>query len=318
MPLPFSAPPSPGVPAKAGTHSSDARRVAGVGPGFRRDPGEINRRFRFAWWAWSASLALAVTAAQPGRADELRVCADPNNLPFSNAGRQGFENKLAELIAGELGKTVAYTWWAQRRGFIRNTLKAQQCDVIVGVPVGYDPVETTRPYYRSTYVFVSRRDRDLDISSLADERLRQLAVGVHLIGDDGSNTPPADALAQRGITGNVKGYMVYGDYRQSSPPSRLIEAVENGEIDLAAAWGPLGGYAARSSPVPLRLTAIEDDGQFAPLKFRFGLAMGVRKGDHSLREQLDQAIARKRSEIRELLGSYGVPLVDEDQPAAAE
>jgi quinoprotein dehydrogenase-associated probable ABC transporter substrate-binding protein len=267
---------------------------------------------------WSASLALVVTAAQPGRADELRVCADPNNLPFSDAQRHGFENKLAELIAAELGKTVAYTWWAQRRGFIRNTLKAQQCDVIIGVPVGYDPVETTRPYYRSTYVFVSRHDRDLDISSLNDERLRQLSVGVHLIGDDGSNTPPADALAHRGITDNVKGYMVYGDYRQSSPPSRLIEAVENGEIDLAAAWGPLAGYAAKSSPVPLRVTAIGDDGQFAPLKFRFALAMGVRKGDHALREQLDQAIARKRSEIRELLAAYGVPLVEDHQPAAAE
>jgi mxaJ protein len=289
-----------------------------VGPGFRRDTGEINSGFRFAWWVWSASLALAVTAAQPGRADELRVCADPNNLPFSDAQQQGFENKLAELIAAELGKTVAYTWWAQRRGFIRNTLKAQQCDVMMGVPIGYDPVETTRPYYRSTYVFVSRRDRDLDISSLADERLRQLSIGVHLIGADGSNTPPADALAHRGITDNVKGYMVYGDYRQSSPPSRLIEAVENGDIDLAAAWGPLAGYAAKSSPVPLRLTPIDDNGQFAPLKFRFALAMGVRKGDHALREQLDETIARKRPKIRELLASYGVPLVEDHQPAAAE
>ena len=254
----------------------------------------------------------------PAFADELRVCADPNNLPFSDVQQQGFENKLATLVAAELGKSVSYTWWAQRRGFIRNTLKAKDCDVMIGVPVGYDLVEPTRPYYRSTYVFVSRRDRDLDISSLTDERLRQLSIGVHLIGDDGSNTPPADALAHRGITGNVKGYMIYGDYRQSSPPSRLIEAVENGEVDIAAAWGPLAGYAANSSPVPLRLTAITDDGQFAPLKFRFAIAMGVRRGDHALREQLDEVIARKRPEIRALLAAYGVPLVDEPQPAAAE
>jgi quinoprotein dehydrogenase-associated probable ABC transporter substrate-binding protein len=256
--------------------------------------------------------------AAPARSDVLRVCADPNNLPFSNAERQGFENKLAELIAGELGDTLAYTWWAQRRGFVRNTLKAKQCDVVIGVPVGYDLVETTRPYYRSTYVFVSRQDRDLDIGSLDDDRLRQLSIGVHLIGDDGANTPPADALAHRRITGNVKGYMIYGDYRQSSPPSRLIEGVENGEIDIAAAWGPLAGYAAKSSPVPLRITPIEDDGKFAPLKFRFAIAMGVRHGDHALRDRLNEIIARKGSEIRKVLSSYGVPLVDEPNPAAAE
>jgi mxaJ protein len=264
------------------------------------------------------SAFLTIALACPAHPDELRVCADPNNLPFSNAERQGFENKLAELVAAELGKTVAYTWWAQRRGFVRNTLKAKDCDVLIGVPVGYDLVETTRPYYRSTYVFVSRQDRNLDIASLDDERLRQLSIGVHLIGDDGANTPPADALAHRGMTGNVKGYMIYGDYRQSSPPSRLIDAVENGEIDIAAAWGPLAGYAAKASPVPLRITPIEDDGKFAPLKFRFAIAMGVRHGDHALHQQLDEVIAHKRNEIRELLASYGVPLVDDPKPAAAQ
>lgn len=255
---------------------------------------------------------------QSARADELRVCADPNNLPFSDAQQNGFENKLAELVARELGKTVSYTWRAQRRGFVRNTLKTEECDVIMGVPVRYDLVEATRPYYRSTYVFVSRQDRDLDISSLEDERLRHLSIGVHLIGDDGANTPPADALAHRGITGNVKGYMIYGDYRQSSPPSRLIEAVENGDVDIAAAWGPLAGYAARSSPVPLRLTPIADGAQFAPLKFRFAIAMGVRHGDHAFRQQLDDAITRNRAEIRELLASYGVPLVDDTGLDAAQ
>lgn len=271
---------------------------------------------RFSPLLGSALLLLAFV--QPARPDELRVCADPNNLPFSNAARQGFENRLAELVAGELGKAVSYTWWAQRRGFVRNTLKTKACDVVMGVPIGYDLVETTHPYYRSTYVFVSRRDRELDIASLDDERLRQLTVGVHLIGDDGANTPPADALAHRGITGNVKGYMIYGDYRQSSPPSRLLEAVENGEVDIAAAWGPLAGYSAKASPVPLRIAPVEDDGKFAPLKFGFAIAMGVRHGDHALHGQLDDVITKKESEIRELLWSYGVPLVDEPKPAAAE
>jgi mxaJ protein len=267
--------------------------------------------------AAAALLAIAL-CTQPAPANELRVCADPNNLPFSDAQQAGFENKLAELVAGELGKTVSYTWWAQRRGFVRNTLKAKECDVIMGVPVGYDLVETTRPYYRSTYVFVSRQDRNLDISSLRDERLRRLSVGVNLIGDDGANTPPADALAHRGITGNVKGYMIYGDYRQSSPPSRLIEAVENGQLDIAAAWGPLAGYAAKASPVPLRLVPVEEDGEFAPLKFRFAIAIGVRHGDHELRQQLDGAIAHKAADIRELLAAYGVPLVDDARYDAAK
>jgi mxaJ protein len=272
---------------------------------------------------WRVRLAIAAALfigalVQPGWADELRVCADPNNLPFSDAQQGGFENKLAGLVAQELGRTVTYTWRAQRRGFVRNTLKAKDCDVIMGVPVGYDLVETTHPYYRSTYVLVSRQDRHLDISSLNDERLRLLSIGVHLIGDDGANTPPADALANRGITGNVKGYMIYGDYRQSSPPSRLIEAVENGEIDIAAAWGPLAGYAAKSAPAPLRLTPIADAAQFAPLKFQFAIAMGVRHGDHVFRQQLDELITHKRPEIRELLASYGVPLVDDAQPTAAE
>ena len=318
MRLPLYARSAPGVPAKAGSRSSAVRAVAEMGPGCRRDTGEAGGAFRSARLIAITLLPLIVGVAQPGRADELRVCADPNNLPFSDAQRQGFENKLAELVARELGKTVSYTWWAQRRGFVRNTLKARECDVVMGVPVGYDPVETTRPYYRSTYVFVSRADRDLDINSLADERLRQLSIGVQLIGDDGSNTPPADALAHRGITANVKGYMVYGDYRQSSPPVRLIEAVETGEIDLAAAWGPLAGYAAKSSPMPLRLTAIVDDGQFVPLKFRFAIAMGVRHGDRALHQQLDEVLARRRTDIQELLAAYGVPLVDVPQPAAAE
>jgi mxaJ protein len=125
----------------------------------------------------------------------LRVCADPNDLPFSSARGEGFENALAELVAGELGKTVAYTWWAQRRGFIRNTLNAGACDVIMGVPT-LDMIATTRPYHRSTYVFVSRKDRALDFSSMEAPELRTLRVGVHLIGDDGANTPPAHALGQ--------------------------------------------------------------------------------------------------------------------------
>jgi len=249
-------------------------------------------------------------------ANELRVCADPNNMPFSNSEQAGFENKIAELAAQKLGKTLSYTWWAQRRGFVRNTLKAGLCDVVVGVPAHYDLVENTRPYYRSTYVFVSRADRHLDLGSMADPRLKQLRVGVHLIGDDGNNTPPAHALGDQGIVDNVRGYLIYGDYREPDPPARLIEAVENGDIDVAAAWGPLAGYVAKTSKVPLTLTPISGSERFAPLRFQFEIAMGVRKGDHALRDQLDEFIARNANEITELLQSYGVPLVENNWPAA--
>ncbi|MDA9420749.1 MULTISPECIES: substrate-binding domain-containing protein [Bradyrhizobium] len=262
-----------------------------------------------------AALALVglIGVASPAAAGpngELRVCADPNNLPFSNSAEAGFENRLASLAAGALGRSLSYTWWAQRRGFIRNTLKAEKCDVVMGVPYGYDLVETTKPYYHSTYVFVSRRDEHLDLSSLLDPRLHRLAIGVHLIGDDGNNPPPAQALGELGIVDNVRGYSIYGDYRQADPPARLIESVALGDIDVAAAWGPLGGYFAGRSKVPLTVTPIQDGERFPPQHFQFAIAMGVRKGDHALRDQLNAFIDEHRSEITSLLRNYGVPLVD--------
>lgn len=251
-------------------------------------------------------MAHAATASD----GDLRVCADPNNLPFSNSAGAGFENRLAAMLGEHLGTQVSYTWWAQRRGFIRNTLKAGKCDVVMGLPAGYDLAETTKPYYRSTYVFVTRQDQHLDLSSLLDQRLHHLVIGVHLIGDDGNNPPPAQALGEQGIVENVRGYSIYGDYRQADPPARLIEAVENGDIDVAAAWGPLAGYFAQRSPVPLMVTPIRDYERFAPQQFQFAIAMGVRKGDDALRDRLNAFIDEHRSEIAALLRSYGVPLVD--------
>ena len=248
--------------------------------------------------------------AEDSPADVLRVCADPNNLPFSNRDGAGFENRLGELVAKKLGMSVSYTWWAQRRGFIRNTLKAKDCDVVMGVPARYDLVETTKPYYRSSYVLVTRADRDLNVTSLEDPALKTLKIGVHLIGNDGNNTPPAHALSELGLTANVQGFMIYGDYREPNPPARLIEAVEKGDIDVAAAWGPLAGYAARQSQVPLTVRLIEDGEHFAPLRFQFEIAMGVRKGDHALRDKLDAVIADSKSEIDALLRDYGVPLLN--------
>jgi quinoprotein dehydrogenase-associated probable ABC transporter substrate-binding protein len=240
----------------------------------------------------------------------LRICADPNNMPFSNANEDGFENRLAALIGTALGQNVSYLWSAQHRGFIRRTLKAGECDVLIGVPKRLDMVETTRPYYRSTYVFVSRTDRHLDITSIRDPRLRSLKIGVQLVGDDGFNTPPAHVIAAQGMTANVTGYTLYGDYGTANPPARIITAIENGDIDIAAVWGPLAGYFGRRSNIDLTVTPIENTDEFAPLTFEFDIAMGVRKGDHALRDQLDEFIARDQTAITEMLRAYGVPLVN--------
>jgi mxaJ protein len=237
----------------------------------------------------------------------FRVCADPNNLPFSNSRGEGFENRIAALIARDLGEPVEYTWWAQRRGFVRNTLNANSCDVILGVPTGYGPVRTTQPYYRSTYVFVTRRDRGLRITSLDDPRLRALRIGVHLIGDDYANTPAVHSLSRRGLTKNLVGFTLYGDYAKPNPPARLIDAVVNKEVDVAVAWGPLAGYFARQSKVPLDLQPVSPvrDG---PMVYVFDIAMGVRRRDTTRAQALDREIARRRADIERILTDYGVPL----------
>jgi mxaJ protein len=259
----------------------------------------------------AAAGVLLVGAMAHAAGRELRVCADPNNLPFSNDKEEGFENRIAELLADELGAELSYTWWAQRRGFIRNTLRAGTCDLVIGVPADYELVETTDPYYRSVYVYVYRADRGLDLHSMRDPRLRDLRIGVHLIGDDGANPPPAHALGEQGIVDNVVGYMIYGDYREPNPPARIVEAVARGELDVAAVWGPIGGYFAKQASVPLEAVPITDTPAFAPLRFEFGIAMGVRKGEHAFREELNAILQRRRHDIDRLLEAYGVPRVSE-------
>lgn len=266
---------------------------------------------RRAWLCLVAGLALlaACTTLPPVNSRELRVCADPNNLPFSNERREGFENRLAELVAGEMEATVRYTWWAQRRGFVRNTLRAGECDVIMGVPSSYELVRATRPYYRSTYVFVYPKDRPLDLRSFDDEILRKVKVGVHIIGDDYANAPPAHALSNRGIVSNVVGYSIYGDYSQPNPPARLVEAAANGAIDVAIVWGPFAGFFAKHLPVPLEIVPVSPEIDLPFLPFVFDIAMGVRREDEALQHELDEILERKAGEIQALLEEYGVPLV---------
>jgi mxaJ protein len=237
----------------------------------------------------------------------LRVCADPNNLPFSNDREEGFENRLAQMIAAASGTHVSYTWSAQRRGFVRNTLNAGECDVVMGVPAALDGVETTRPYYRSTYVFVAPSRRHFGLRSFDDPRLHHLKIGVQLVGDDFANTPPAHALSARGVIENIVGYSVVSDYSKPNPPARIVEAVARGDVDAAVVWGPLAGYFAGRQPIALDVTPVSPPSDSPARPFVFDISIAVRRGDDARRTALDTFIVRHRGAIDRLLDEYGVP-----------
>ena len=245
--------------------------------------------------------------ATPART--LRVCADPNNLPFSNEAREGFENRIAELAARDLGAQLEYVWWPQRRGFVRNTLRAGTCDVIIGVPTSFELAATTRPYYRSTYVFVTRSGDPIP-DSFDDPLLERVTVGAHLIGDDGANTPPVHALSSRGIIRNVRGYSIYGDYRTPNPPAALIEAVARRELDVAVAWGPLAGFVTKQQQLDLALTPVSPEIDLPFLPFIFDIAMGVARENEALLQELDAFVAGHRPELDAILADYNVPRAD--------
>jgi mxaJ protein len=254
-----------------------------------------------------ASLMLAMSAS----ARELRVCADPNNLPFSDSHEQGFENRLITLLANDLHASVRYVWWAQRRGNLRNTLKEDVCDLVPGVSASLEMLETTRPYYRSVYVFVTRTDRHLTLTGFDDPQLKALSIGVQMIGDDFSNTPPAHALTNRGMVDNIRGFMVYGDYGDDAPARSIIDAVAAGQVDVAVVWGPTAGYFVASSKTPLQLTPVQPliDGPMLPMTF--DISMGVRKGNRALRRELDGALERNRDAVNALLHEYHIPLLEQ-------
>jgi mxaJ protein len=244
----------------------------------------------------------------PAAARELRICADQNNLPFSKSDGSGFENRIASIVADEMGARVQYTWHAQRRGFIRTTLNAGLCDVIMGVPSSLHMLKTTRPYYRSSYAFVRRADAQ-QITSFNDPLLKKLKVGVQLIGNDGVNTPPVHDLTRRGIVNNVHGFLVQNDYSTKAPLAPIINAVADGDIDVAIVWGPTAGYFAKKQPVALKVTPILLDPSALDLALTYDISMGVRKDDLALLDELNRAISKRRTQINSVLDAYGVPRV---------
>lgn len=254
----------------------------------------------------SASASPAAVSGKQAVAP-LRVCADPNNLPFSNRQQQGFENRIAALMARDMGTTVSYTWYPQRDKFFNNTLDRGICDVVMSVPEGMAGTATTRPYYRSTYVFVTRKDRNLDIASFDDPRLHALRIGVHILGDQNDSLPPVRSLTSRGLVRNLVGFSIFGNLDEKNPPSDLIRAVSDGKVDVAVAWGPMAGYFAQHSKVPLELTPVERDPRHPMLPFAFNIGIGVRTNDIALEETLDRELARRQVEIDQILHSFGIP-----------
>ncbi len=252
-------------------------------------------------------VALA-SASAFGQTKELWVCADGNDLPFSNVHGQGFENKLAEIVARDLGRKLQYVWWPTSPRFAARVFRNGACDMIMGVPSkGYELADTTQPYYTSTYVFVSKRARHLAFHSFDDPSLKTVKIGLHVVSD--GFTPAAQELANRGIVRNVVGYNIFGNLGTENPSANLVQAVEHGEVDVAVAWGPQAGYFAQTSPVPLAVTPICPSAH-SNFPVTFSIGMGVHHGDDSLLGLLNQEIRRRQKDIRSLLRSYGVPLVD--------
>ena len=245
-------------------------------------------------------LGLLALVALPSSASTLRVCADPDNLPYSKSDGSGFENRIAVLVAESLGATLEYYWFPDRRGFLRKTLNARQCDLVIGLPVHSERVSTTRAYYRATYVLAYRADRVEHLVSLDDPRLRTLTVGVALVGNDLAATPPAHALALRGITNNVVGFPLFGD---GTATERMMAALTDGTIDVAVMWGPQAGYFARRSSKKIALVPLHADGDEP---FEFDIAMGVRRDDAGLARDVDAAWQKLQPRIDRILDDFAV------------
>ena len=267
-----------------------------------------------------ASLALLVAlslsgvrAQQPEAGDAIelvdpqvfRACADPRDLPFSNEAGEGFENKIAELLAKKLDKSVAYAYYPDATGFIRNTLNAHRCDVVMGVPLGDDTVQPTNPYYRTAYVAAYRKGGPLDgLDGLSDQRLKTAKIGVI------AGTPPATYLASLGLLRNIKSYALVVDTRFDSTTAQMMHDLDNGDIDVALIWGPLGGYYALKAQTPTAIVPLVKE-QGGP-KLVYRIAMGVRHSDQNWKRALNKAISDNQPEINEILRSFGVPLLDEN------
>jgi quinoprotein dehydrogenase-associated probable ABC transporter substrate-binding protein len=248
--------------------------------------------------------AAALAVDQPEAVDRsaLRVCSDPGNMPFSNVKGEGFENKIAELLAAKLGVPVRYTWFPQATGFLRNTLRARRCDLVIGIASGAELVLSTNPYYRSTYVMVTRKADTLDADRLDDPRLKSLKIGLI------AGTPPAGVAARNGLMANVRPYDLLVDTRYDSPSHRMVDDLASGKIDVALLWGPLGGYFAAQHGDQLTVTPLLHEAKASRMDYY--IAMGVRPGETHWKNEIDTLLRENKDAILAILKEYHVPVLD--------
>lgn len=256
------------------------------------------------------SWPVGALADEPVQRTALRVCADPANLPLSDRNGDGFENRIAALLGDKLGLPVTYSWWPNTIGFIRNTLRAKKCDIVMGVVEGFEHAATTRPYYRSSYVMVTRAENGDPFTGLGDAAVRGAAIGAV------AGTPPVDLLVKRDLLSQLRPYGLVVDTRVERPAQRMVEDVANGAIDIALVWGPIGGYYARQQTPPLKVTMLESEAGDPPLEF--SIAAAVRHGELEWKNRIDSLLTTHRDEIEAILAEHGVPLLDNPTMAARQ
>ncbi len=268
---------------------------------------ERMRRYRFAVLLGAGIVCgeppVAAQTADIADRSALKVCADPNNLPFSDEKKQGFENKIADLMGGALGVKVEYTWFPQIIGFVRNTLQTYRCDLVIGTVAGDDIMQTTNPYYFTTYVMLYRSDKGLALDGVEDPRLAGLRLGVI------SATPPSDLLVHHDLMAHTKPYPLTVDTRVEAPTHQMILDLMNGTIDVGFLWGPIAGYYKKHDKLPLALVPLADEPGAA--RMRYHIAMGVRANEPEWRRRINAVILKQQPQITSILRDYGVPLLNE-------
>ena len=278
--------------------------------------GKLNMRASLSAFFVCASLAIPASAQDSGLAGAvelvdpktLRVCADPNNLPFTNEKKEGFENRIADFLAAKLGKSVSYSYFPMVTGFVRKTLGEYKCDVIIGYPQGDELVQNTNAYYRTVYTLIYKPGNGFDgLDTLADPRLKDKRIGII------AGTPPASVMARNGLLAKAKPYPLMVDTRFESSSQAMIADLQSGEIDVGALWGPIAGYYAKKSTEPLVIAPLLREKKGSHMAFR--ITMGVRASDQEWKRLLKKLIRENQKEINGILLEFGVPLLDEhDQP----
>src|SRR6516165_2223840 len=257
-------------------------------------------------------VAAGPAAAQTGDVvdrNELKVCADPSNLPFSNEKKEGFENKIAELIGAELGLKVDYTWFPQVIGFVRNTLRARLCDLVMGTVAGDEIMQTTNPYYFTTYVMFYRSDKGFAFEGTQDPSLAKLRLGVV------AGTPPADLLVRHDLMSHTRPYALNVDTRAESPTHQMVQDVVDGTIDVGFLWGPIAAYYRKRDDLPLTLLPLRDEPGAARMEYH--IAMGVRANEPEWRRRINAVILKLEPQITAILRDYGITLLKEQSEITA-